>query len=471
MYTHHISFPSYLFLFLLIGMGSAYTQPTQEVAVTETYTTTLIQQLTQELTDRYVFPELAEKAAQHLDSLHQAGHFNPIDDLSILADSLTAAIYTICQDKHLSVSLRKAPEEGDAEVDPFENWMANRMEERAFYRRYNANFKSVTKMDGNIGYLDLRGFYGLSIGRTFADHAMAMLATSDAIVIDLRNNSGGRGDMVEYLLAHFFDQPIIASKSRKRNGDTFTEKISMTPAFISGKKMPNVPLFILTSSTTFSAAEGFSYPLQVYKRATFIGEVTKGGANPGDLIPLNRELQVFISDVSVTHPLTNSSWEGVGIIPDIPVDSEKALEVALPHATEAAETYRAKMEEKAKAALLALNETIANFDGNDNQLIVDAYLTCKQYDVLFEEWELNALGYQLLTEESTQAAAEAVLETNTVLYPYSANTFDSYAEALLKNGKRTQAIAQYEKAVSLAEEFRLDKLELFQENLEKAKER
>ena len=59
--------------------------------------------------------------------------------------------------------------------------------------------------------------------------------------------------------------------------------------------LADIPLFVLTSQKTFSAAEACLYPLQAYERVTVIGEVTRGGANAGDIIPLNDELQIFIS--------------------------------------------------------------------------------------------------------------------------------------------------------------------------------
>ncbi|MEL7162749.1 MAG: S41 family peptidase, partial [Bacteroidota bacterium] len=390
-------------------------------------------------------------------------------ELEPFAIALTESIYAVAKDKHLSVSLRKpaTPEEGN---DATAAWLNNQLEERTFYRRYNANFKSVKKLEGNVGYLELRGFYGVGRGKRFADHAMDMLATSDAIIIDLRNNSGGRGDMVNYLLSYFFAEPIIASKTLKRRGDDFIERIHYSAARVAGKRMPEVPLFVLTSNTTFSAAEGFSYPLKVYERATFVGETTMGGANPGDIVRLNNELQVFISDVSVTHPITDSSWEGIGIAPDIAVASEEALEIAIEKAREAARTFRDQNDARAREVLLQLNETVSGFTaGMDNQLIIDAYLACRHYDLIFEEWELNNLGYQLLSDDATAAAAEAVFQTNTIFYPHSANTYDSYADALERSGKLAAAAVNYAKAVKLARAGDGDNLATFEGNLKRVR--
>ncbi|MEM8898301.1 MAG: S41 family peptidase [Bacteroidota bacterium] len=451
---------SMILYFLIPQSGFA-----QERLLSVTEQENLIQKIATELKDRYVFLEVAEKTAAHLESLEVKGE----SDVAGFMKRVNEEIYRLTKDKHISVSLKEKQPEGTVS-DPLAQWMASRLEERTFFRRYNANFKSVSKLEGNIGYLDLRGFYGLDFGREFADGAMGMLATSDAIIIDLRNNSGGRGDMVDYLLSYFFEETIITGKSRKRRGDSFVDRTHKTPKRTSGRIIGDTPLFILTSATTFSAAEAFSYPLKVYKRATFVGETTKGGANAGDLISLDEDLQIFIPDVAgLPHPVSGEIFEGIGILPDVEVESEKALEVAMEKAKEAAKEYRTRMDAQAREMLLALNKTVEAYDGKDEHVIVEAYLACRAHDLIFEEWELNSLGYQLLGGDNLPTAL-AVFKTNTVLYPHSANTFDSYAEALLKNGNVEKAIASYEQAIAKAKLNEDGSLAMFEANLAKAKE-
>jgi len=459
-----------MFIFLLIIYVNCSLHA-QNSILSSNYKNNTIETLSQILKDNYVFTDLGEEAAIYLKELNTKGHFKPYQNFESFASELTKRIFAITNDKHISISLREIIDKKEGK-DELSRWVESRMDERKYFRLNNANFKSIKKLHGNIGYLELRGFYGLDFGKEFADYAMAMLATSDAIIIDLRNNFGGRGDMVDYLLSYFFDQPIITSKTKKRNGNEFVEKIHYTQKLFSGKKVSDIPLYVLISSNTFSAAEGFSYPLKVYKRAIFIGETTKGGANPGDIIPINKELNVFIPDVSVTHPLTNASWEGVGIQPDIKVRSGDALEIAITYAYGAAEKYRIANDEKAKLLLIELNETISSFHKDSkNEKIINCYIACRQQDLIFEEWELNSLGYNYLGEKNNTITAEAIFEANTVLYPHSANTFDSYAEALLKNGKIEKAILNYEKAVLLAMKYNNDNLKLISENLERAKDK
>src|SRR6185436_7071459 len=82
------------------------------------------------------------------------------------------------------------------------------------------------------------------------------------------------------------------------------------------------------SYKTFSAAEGLAYALQSLKRATVVGEVTRGGAHTVTYRPLSSG---FITDIPfgrATSPVTKKNWERTGITPDIKVPADQALETA-----------------------------------------------------------------------------------------------------------------------------------------------
>lgn len=68
------------------------------------------------------------------------------------------------------------------------------------------------------------------------------------------------------------------------------------------------------------------------------------------------------------------------------------------------------------------------------------------------EDEMNELGLQLLYEPSFKGHDELsleVLKLNTLLFPDSFNTYDSYGEALAKTGKKDEAIFMYKKSIEL----------------------
>jgi C-terminal processing protease CtpA/Prc len=105
--------------------------------------------------------------------------------------------------------------------------------------------------------------------------AMNFLADSDALIVDLRDNRGGAPQMAALLSSYLFDERTHLDDIYDRRQNS-TEQVWTFP-HLPGKKLTGKPLFVLTSTRTFSAGEQFSYDLKVLKRATLIGE-TRAGA-------------------------------------------------------------------------------------------------------------------------------------------------------------------------------------------------
>ena len=67
---------------------------------------------------------------------------------------------------------------------------------------------------------------------------------------------------------------------------------------------------------------------------------------------------------------------------------------------------------------------------------------------VFDEADLNALGCRVLQENSLEFALY-VFEKNVQLYHDSSNAYDSLGEALLKAGRKAEAIESYQKSLAL----------------------
>lgn len=69
-----------------------------------------------------------------------------------------------------------------------------------------------------------------------------------------------------------------------------------------------------------------------------------------------------------------------------------------------------------------------------------------------DESELNRLGYDFMHQPSDKflPLSLEVFKLNTLLYPQSGNTYDSYANALEKAGKKEEAIFMYKKSITLS---------------------
>ena len=88
------------------------------------------------------------------------------------------------------------------------------------------------------------------------------------------------------------------------------------------------PVYVLTSHFTFSGGEEFAYNLKQLKRATLVGEVTGGGANPGGGRRLTDHFGINVPTGRAINPITKTNWEGVGVEPDVKVPAAKALATA-----------------------------------------------------------------------------------------------------------------------------------------------
>ena len=193
-------------------------------------------------------------------------------------------------------------------------------------RTNNFGFQEIKILDGNVGYLNLRGFIPAEVGGDTAIAAMNFLSNTDAIIFDLRQNGGGDPSMVQLISSYLFDEPAHLTDIYYRPTDLTTQ--SWTLPYVPGKRSPDTPVYILTSSRTFSAAEEFSYNLKNLKRATIVGETTGGGAHPGGTVDATDRYQVWLPSGRAINPITKTNWEGTGVSPHIAVTQAEALTTA-----------------------------------------------------------------------------------------------------------------------------------------------
>lgn len=448
---------------LIVGLFS-YTATAQDVQIDAKFKAAAIERLNTLMQENYVFPDVAEATAAHLNKKLKAGDFDDLNTTQRFAEALTESVQEINKDKHMRI--RPTPPR-EAPVNTPERLIEEHLDILESSRRNMAGFKAAKRLDGNIGYLDLRGFADVGSGGPTADHYMRLLSNTDAMIIDLRKNGGGSPDMVQYLCSYFFDEKVHLNSLYWRRGDQTEEFWTLEE--VGGEKMPDIPLFVLTSSRTFSGAEEFSYNMQTRKRATLVGETTGGGANPGGGFPINEQLVVFIPTGRAINPVTGTNWEGVGVVPEVKTSAGDALDKAIELATEAAESYRNQRHQRNKALLADLHKSINQLSEKGLQEKVTAEFKRCQESGLLAENDINQMGYYFLQNLDRQQEAVAIFKANTELYPNSANVFDSYAEGLLLTGKKKEAVKNYQKAVELGAKENSPNLELFKQNLERAK--
>lgn len=238
--------------------------------------------------------------------------------------------------------------------------------EGALLERHLAHgLMGVRRLPANIGYLKLRYFAQDAGGTAMIDRAMEMLRDTDALIIDLRENTGGGGTADSRLLGHLSATPIPMAKIVWRNKDGSTEvEQRQVDIPATGSLYLDKPVFLLTANRTFSAAEGFAYDLQAAHRATLVGEPTRGGANPQNRpVELGAGMSAFVPNGRVEHPTTHGNWEGKGVQPDVRTDPRAALAEAYRRALAAAKPRVATPKsEQERADAIADPEGTLRFD-------------------------------------------------------------------------------------------------------------
>lgn len=274
------------------------------------------------LLDNYVYPEVAHQMDSVTKAHLASGRYDSVTIPAQFATLLTEDLYQVSKDKHLRVSYSLA-DGGGAESG--RHGQRNDFMEDA--RRGNFGFHEVKVLKGNVGYLDLRGFFDARIAGKVAHESMGKLIDTDALIIDLRENGGGSPSMIQLISSYLFgEQPVHLNSFYWRPGDSYSE--TWTLSDIPGKHRPDWPVYVLTSEETFSAAEEFSYNLKHLKRATLIGETTGGGAHPGGIMSATKGFNVWVPKGRAINPVTGTNWEGTGVSPHISVEAVNALQVA-----------------------------------------------------------------------------------------------------------------------------------------------
>ncbi|WP_276388378.1 S41 family peptidase [Eudoraea chungangensis] len=288
---------------------------------------TVIDSISNKLTENYVFPKIALAMSNSIQKKFKDGAYKDLNDPEIFANILTEDLRDISKDKHLRVTFTPRRITEMQQVTTTEDSLAYLKRRIARMERNNFGFKEVKILSGNIGYLDLRGFSDVEYGGETAVAAMNFLSNADAIIIDLRNNGGGSPAMIQLISSYFFESdPVHLNNFYWRPTDSNSQ--TWTLPHVSGTRSPDTPLYILTSSGTFSAAEEFSYNLKNLERATLIGETTGGGAHPGGSLIATERFMVWVPTGRAINPITNTNWEGTGVTPHIKTSARKALDKA-----------------------------------------------------------------------------------------------------------------------------------------------
>jgi CubicO group peptidase (beta-lactamase class C family) len=301
----------------LLGLGRGAAAPPSG-PWTPAQTAEVVGAVAARLIEGYVYEDAGRRLARVLDEKLAAGELARADGPAALADSLTRLLRAESQDGHLRVLHGPAPEGspgGPVRVmrrpgspGPASPGMVGRVEVLA----------------GNVGYLEVAHFAG-DPGEF--DAALEKLGGVSALIIDLRNNPGGGPSAVQHLSTYLFAGRTHLVNSIDRGQAAPMERWTLDS--VSGRRLADVPLLLLTGPRTASAAESFAFGLRVTGRATMVGERTAGGGHSGRMVDLPHGFRMFLPTGRTFDPRTGRGWEAEGIRPDVEAPAEQALDAAL----------------------------------------------------------------------------------------------------------------------------------------------
>lgn len=287
--------------------------------------TRAIRGVLQRLTEGYVVPEVALKMEQHIREREAQKSYDSIEDGEQLARVLTRDLRSVSNDKHIRVGY--SPQVLPPEPDRSEGEREAPESVRKQMARDNFGLTKLDILRGNIGYLQFRYLAPPELAGDTYVAAMNYLANTEALILDLRTCGGAMSEhAIPMLCSYFFATPVHLNDIYWRS--TNSTRQSWTWAHVPGKRYLNKPIYVLTSRATFSGAEELAYDLQNLKRATLIGDITGGGANPGWDRRADDHFTVWVPNGRAINPITKTNWEGVGVKPDVPVAAARALHVA-----------------------------------------------------------------------------------------------------------------------------------------------
>jgi len=306
----------------------------------------------------YVFPDQAERAATAIEAKLEAGEYDHLDEIT-LTERLTRDLQEITGDRHLGVRLGGGPgphRERVPEPEEPRDHEARRLAMRQRGRLDNFGIRQVERLDGNVGYLDVRRVAMPANAGPAITAAMELVAGTYALLLDLRHNHGGSPEGVVVWCSYLLDERPTHLNDIFHADTGETRQFWGLP-YVPGTRYLDRPVYVLTSGHTFSGGEDFAYTLQALGRAEIIGETTGGGAHPTRPFPISAAVHIGIPFARSINPVTGTNWQGTGVVPDVAVPEAQARDTAYAKALEhvlALEDVPPPIADEAREALAAV---------------------------------------------------------------------------------------------------------------------
>ncbi|MBO5278318.1 MAG: S41 family peptidase [Lachnospiraceae bacterium] len=176
----------------------------------------------------------------------------------------------------------------------------------------------IEMLDNQIGYMLITGFEEVTASQFLNGIAELSTQGMQGLVIDIRNNPGGRLDVVVSMLDMILPEGVLVYTEDKYGNRA--NEFSSNP-----QSVLNVPLAVLVNGESASASEIFAGDIQDFGVGTIVGTQTYGKGIVQTVYPLDDGDTAVKMTVSSYFTHAGRNIHKVGITPDIVVELDEEL--------------------------------------------------------------------------------------------------------------------------------------------------
>jgi len=371
---------AFVALLAVLGLARAasaqFVRPGQLPEIDGEIRTAVVDSITAAIDSIYVLEEPARRIVAGLRANLAAGAYDELTDPLEFANRLYEDAQAINHDGHFQIEamlpLDPAVVAADLDDDPADVERRIRMRTAKNY-----GFRKAEILPGGVGYLRFDKFGSDDDAFAAAAAAMNFVSNSNAVILDLRYNDGGSDSMIRFICGYLFtENRHLINFDIRAEGKTVQ---SYSADYVPGRRLTEQPVYILTSGSTLSAAEEFTFDLRNLERATVVGDTTGGAGHTVQSKSFEFDgfrLRIWLPHGRAYNPENNEGWEGVGVVPHIAVPAEQALEAAYADAlrglieAEEDERYRSQLEwalldvKSQQSPLVLSRSELEQYEGN-----------------------------------------------------------------------------------------------------------
>lgn len=223
-----------------------------------------------------------------------------IDGIDVIETGFNNAVETLKGSEGTSVKLTIRRDGIDIDYD---------------FTRRSIEVKSVSGrlIDGYVGYIKIDSFKE-NTSEQFIEILQRLTSNgAEALVFDLRDNSGGLVTALEECLDPLLPEGVIATAEYK---DGHTETL-----VYSDSSELDMPMVVIVNNETASAAELFAAALRDFGKAKLIGEQTHGKGVMQSTTEFESGGAVILT-VAEYRTSKSECYDGIGLSPDYPIQNE-----------------------------------------------------------------------------------------------------------------------------------------------------